>query len=379
MIAAALVIAGCGTSGSSSGSASSVTVSGNTLHIYLSIPAALSSDPAAQDLVHAEELAFFAHHGEVKDFKLALLPLQSNKVSDSARTAIQDTDAIAYLGELAPGHSDQTVGITNAVDLLQISPTDTALELSQATPVVKGSPQTYFEAWGTYGRTFVRMVPTSAQEAGALVSKMVALKLHSVYVQHDSSDYGRALALEVAEVAAHAGLTLTTHRAAADAIFYGTDSPKLAAGYFTAAAASDPRAKLFGSSALNSGLFKPRLSAALIKNLYVTVPGFMPGALSPAGRAFQSAFTARYHHAPNVEAIFGYEAMSQLLAVLREAGKSANVRGTVVKDFLRSSRSGSVLGSYRIDSAGDTSLTAFVIEQLRGGRLVPVSAAPTAG
>jgi hypothetical protein len=35
-----------------------------------------------------------------------------------------------------------------------------------------------------------------------------------------------------------------------------------------------------------------------------------------------------------------------------------------------------VLGSYSIDSYGNTSLDAFVFAQLRGGKLVPFAAAP---
>ena len=35
--------------------------------------------------------------------------------------------AIAYLGEVDPGLSSQSLGITNAQDLLQVSPTDTDL------------------------------------------------------------------------------------------------------------------------------------------------------------------------------------------------------------------------------------------------------------
>ncbi len=74
------------------------------------------------------------------------------KLSDNARAAIIDSSSIAYLGEVAPGTSDQTVGITNALALLQVSPTDNALELSAHTPAVSGSPHSYYEQWGTYGQ-----------------------------------------------------------------------------------------------------------------------------------------------------------------------------------------------------------------------------------
>jgi branched-chain amino acid transport system substrate-binding protein len=69
--------------------------------------------------------------------------------------------------------------------------------------------------------------------------------------------------------------------------------------------------------------------------------------------------------------------MSALLNALKQAGRGANDRTTVVKDFLKLRERSSVLGSYSIDGAGDTSLKGFVIARLRGGELVPFAAAPS--
>lgn len=371
-VAAALAVAGCSQASSSS---SAITVTGHRLDIYMSEPANLKSDPVAQDVIDAEELAFRQHAGEVTDYKVFLAPVSSAKVSDTARQAIQDIAAIAYLGELAPGASDQTAGITNAVDLLQVSPTDTALELSQHTPAVKGSPQSYFESWGSYGRTFARMVPTSAQEASAQVAEMKSLGVASLFIADDSSDYGRALADALTSDATSAGITISKTMSTAAGIFYAGVSPTLAASFFKTAATQDPSAELFGPSSLNSAAFTGAVGS--LNHLYVTIPGFMPRQLNAAGQAFERAFKTRYGHTPNVEAIFGYEAMTRLLAVIKGAGKGANNRATVVSDFLKASASDSALGSYKINSAGNTSLDSFVIARLRHGALVPFKAAPT--
>ncbi len=66
--------------------------------------------------------------------------------SDNARSAIEDSSAIAYIGEPEPGLSANSIGITNAQDLLQVSPTDTAPELTRSTPAVKGAPRSYYES-----------------------------------------------------------------------------------------------------------------------------------------------------------------------------------------------------------------------------------------
>ncbi len=119
---------------------------------------------------------------------------------------------------------------------------------------------------------------------------------------------------------------------------------------------------------------RPRSSSTLVssvRNLYISTPGFLKADLNPAGSAFATTFDATYGHAPDPQAIFGYEAMSAVLAVLKEAGTSANNRTTVVHDFFSIKNRQSVLGTYSINSNGDTSIAPFVFSRLQSGQLVP--------
>jgi branched-chain amino acid transport system substrate-binding protein len=374
---AALAIAGCGTTGSGSSSSSSpVTVSGGTLSIYLSEPHDLRTDAAAQDIVRAEQMAFAAHRSEVSDYKLQLEPVGAKTVTDNARSAIVDPTTIAYVGEIAPGASDDTAGITNALGLLQVSPTDNALELSDVTPAVSGGPKSFFESWSTYGRTFARVVPSGSEEAKALVAEMKASGVTRLDMADDGSVYGRAIADAVRSDARAAGLTIDDNVSeAVNGYFYGVKSPAAAAKFFNHIASVAPTAKLFGPSSLNSSAFTSALSAS-VHNLYVSIPGFMPKDLPTAGKSFVSAFKRASGHAPNVEAIFGYEAMAALLSALKAEGKKANDRTDVVTAFMKQHVAGSVLGNYSFPSAGNTSLNAFVFARMRGGKLVPFAAAP---
>jgi len=366
----AAVVAGCSASGSGS-SSSAVIASGHTLTIVLSEPR--GSNPVAQDVIDAEKLAYRQESHQVSRYRLQLLPSRLRVLSDNARFAIEHSDAIAYLGEIAPGASEQTVGITNAQQLLQVSPTDTALELGQATSAVPGSPTHFFESWGTYGRTFGRVVPTSSQEAKAVVAQIGAMHLRSVYVADDGSNYGRSIAAAVRTDAHTASIHLAGSESDAAAIFYGAQSPAAGARFFDAAAMSAPNARLFGSSSLDTPAFVSALSSA-VKNLYVSAPGIMPSALNAAGRSFKSDFARAFGHQPTAQAIFGYAAMSAVLHVLTEAGAAANNRRTVARDFMRLRMTSSVLGPFDIDSAGNTSLNAFVLNRLSAGALVPFRA-----
>ena len=280
-------VAGCTSSGSAN---SSVTVSGNVLTIYVS--AAPTDQPqVAQDVLDAEQLAFSQSSHAVGGRTIRMLTVRGSTISAQARTVIQDTSSIAYLGEIVPGSSYASLGITNALDILQVTPTDTALELTQATPAVANAPDGYYESLSTYGRTFARVVPTSGDEAKAQVQEMQALGVSKLYVASDGSDYGAAIANAVTHDVG-GGITLVSGAAAADGVFYGSASPAVAARFFNRVAGSNPSAKLFGPSALDAPAFVSALSPA-VRNLYVSVPGFLKADLTPAGTDVRLAVHAR--------------------------------------------------------------------------------------
>ena len=376
LAAAASLIAGCAAAGSSS-----ITASGKSLTVYLSAPTGAAANPEAQDVLAAEQLAFAQKQNEVGGFQLKLVTLRGAKLSDHARAAINDTHAIAYIGELTPGDSTDSVGITNAEDLLQVSPTDTALELTQSTPAVSGAPGRYYESLKTYGRTFARVVPNTVQEAAALAQEMTSLGVKRLYVTDDGSSYGKAVAQAVRGRAPSAAITVASNATDADAAFIGAADAGFAARTFTRLAAANPALKLFGPSALEGPALTSALSAAPAKlNLVISSPGFLARDLNPTGQSFVSGFTAAYGHAPARQAIFGYEAVAALLDVLHQAGTQANNRATVVKNFFAIRNRASALGTYSINPAtGDTSLNAFVFSRLRAGVLVPFKSTPAAG
>jgi branched-chain amino acid transport system substrate-binding protein len=286
---------------------------------------------------------------------------------------VEDKSAIAYLGELVPGTSQDSVEITNEVGLLQVSPTDTAAYLTQAVPVVGGSPTTFYPSRSTYHETFARVVPSSVQEAKAITAEMHALSLTKLYIADDGTAYGATTAAEVRSDAASQGLSVVSAPAGADTVFYGANTTARATRALNQAAAASPTAKLFAPSALYSDAFAAGLSAAAQKNLYVSSPGYAKGSLNPAGSQFVTAFQSAYGHAPAPGAIYGYEAMSAVLAVLKQAGADAGTRSVVVADFQGLHNRQSVLGTYSL-SSGDPNLASFVFGRPRGGGLVATPA-----
>lgn len=362
------LVAGC------TAASSSQTVTGKTLYIYVSAPEAAATNTAFQDVLYAEKLAFNQLQGSVTAFKLTLVPVVADKLSDNARAAIVNTNTIAYVGELAPGSSADSIGITNAQDVLQVSPTDTAAELTQSTPAIPGAPSRYYESLSTYNRTFARVVPTTAVEAKDVIAEMQSLRVKRLYVTGDGSEYGRTIAQEVTADASPS-IVVVHSPAGAEATFYAGSSPSGATTTLNQAIAANPKVKLFVPSALAYPGFVSQLSTGVQRNLVVSMPGFLPAALDAAGKKFVSDFKKTYGHTPATQAIFGYAAMSALIDVIAQSGTSANNRGTVVHKFLAISNMPSVLGPLSVNGSGDTNVSAFVFGRVKAGKLVPFKAA----
>ncbi len=372
-VAVAALIAGCSASGSSGSSSSgSVVAKGTTLVIYLSAPPA--ADPVQKQVLDAEQLACQQLTGSISGTSLSVKceTASGGEVSDNARTAIQNESAIAYIGEIQPGGSEQTLGITNALDLPQVSPTDTAVELTHAVSAVPGSPGKYYEAAGTYGHTFARISPTSAQEATAQVDEMKRLGVKTLYVAPgDGSDYAKALDAAVRADAGSAGLQTSTSASGADAIFYAGDSVSAADHFATGASSTGASAKLFLPSAL-AGVNFASGGWSSFHAIYVS----QPGVGTTSDKSFVSAFKSKYGAAPGPQAAFGFAAIQAVVHALHTAGSSATNRTTVLRDLHKLSGLSTAVGPVSIDSAGDSSLgpTDFVFSRLRGGSLVPLRA-----
>ena len=178
-VAVAAVLAGCGTTSNSTTTAA--TGPGGTLTVYASAP----TDQA--DVYSGEKLALTQLGDKVGRFTIALKPLPAadspKQITTNARTAIADTSTIAYLGEGVPGTSGYSVPITNELGVMQVSPTDNAIELVDGSPVLPESRKSlFYPSQSTYGYTFGRVVPSAEKEAQALVAEMQTLKVTKLYV-----------------------------------------------------------------------------------------------------------------------------------------------------------------------------------------------------
>ena len=330
-----------------------LAVTGKTLRVYSSVP----NTPVGNDVFDAEKLALDKAGPQIGSFTVELRRLYESSTKDitnNARAAIKDNNTIAYLGEVAAGTSeDGSVEITNQIGLLQVSPTDNALELTQSTPAVPGAPNTFYPSKKSFSYTFARVVPSTAVEAQVQVAEMHKLKVNQLWIENDGSPYGRAIARAVQDDAT-GKVTLAQSATAADAVFLGARDPVKAAVMLNGLSGK----QLFVPSALYDPTFASKFST-----IHISVPGKVVPSLKLGPN-------------PAPQAVFGYIAMKALLTDLHNQGGNANKLASVVDGFRSLSGQSSPLGTYSINQNGDTSLgpAAFAIEHLRGTKLVAIQA-----
>ena len=253
--------------------------------------------------------------------------------------------------------------------LLQVSPTDTALELGQTTGAqFPGAPQSFFESWSTNGRTFGRVVPTSAQEAKVLVAKMKIRWGPRACSSRTTAATTAGPSPRRWEEPMLCALAQGERVAVgAGAMFYGAQSPGGGTqNSSTRAARTAPQALLFGSSSLDSATV-PR-GAVTGRQAPVRVGARGPdGQRTRSRRAGGSCRRSQRQSATSraSQAIFGYAAMSAVLHVPRPGRDHGQQPADCGPRFHRKLKmTSSVLGPFTIDSSGNTSLDSFVINHV---------------
>lgn len=399
-LALGLAVSGCG----DVGEAVERPVRGPQLVVYSSAPLSGPDGRVGNDVVRGQRLALAHHGGHVGRFRVRLVALDANRpaaeadakavdprqISENARLAADDPRAIAYLGELRSGSSAISIPILNAAGLLGVSPLDTALGLTTASTAITGSPERYYPNVERVGRTFARLVPSDRVQAAVQLRAMADAGVRKLVLLTDEDAPGLALASAIEEAARTHGVTVLgveqvdahadEHADLVERVLLGKPDAVLYAGGVRDAAvlvwrelaAAAPQLRLYAPGALADGLFAARVASAEAAT-YVTRPVLGLRAYPRAARGFVREFTTRYGERPALEALYGYEAMRAVLLAIERAERATAGdslrRGDVVRAFFAEEGRDGLLGPYRIDARGDTSLRRWGLYRLLDGRL----------
>ncbi|HEY3728415.1 MAG TPA: branched-chain amino acid ABC transporter substrate-binding protein [Solirubrobacteraceae bacterium] len=397
LAAAVTLLSGCG----SHGATQQQTISGSTLTVYVSVPLNGASAISGRAVVDGADLALDGIHARIGRYRIVLRELDDatpqrgawdpGQTTLNVRQAVLDKTTIGYIGEFNSGASAVSIPLLNRAGIPQISPSATAVGLTDGGPAASpGEPQKYYP---TGVRTFARVVPNDSVQAAVQAKIQKAAGCRRSYVLDDGEVDGRDAAESFEVAAKSAGLDVVGTQefearatdytslarslvpTGADCVLVSAITDSHAVLVVKQVAAALPAAMIFGSAGLAESTFTdPNLGGipiALDPRVTITVATLDPSAYPPAGRRFFELYAHRYGSAQPY-AIYGYAAMSLMLdAVARatdhgsEPAALSKVRAAIFATHDRPS----VLGQYSVDSQGDTSIDRYGVYRLRDGRL----------
>ncbi|MDP9345414.1 MAG: branched-chain amino acid ABC transporter substrate-binding protein [Actinomycetota bacterium] len=394
MAALAFTVAACGSSGGSSGGSKSS--GGKSLTIYSSLPLQGDSRPQSESVVNGEKLALQEAGGKVGKFTIKYVSLDDataatgawdpGQASANARKAAQDSSTIVYLGEFNSGATAISLPILNESNTLMISPSNTAYGLTKSgAGADKGEPDKYYPSGK---RTYGRVVPIDNIQGAAQAAYQKDNGCTKTYILNDKQVYGTGVATQVVAHAKALGLPTVGNdgidtkaanfrtlaqkikSSGADCMFFGGITTSKGVQVFKDVNAVNPKMKLFGPDGVAESPFFTKLGSKVEKQTFVTNPTLDPKLYPPSGQAFFKTFKQKYGVEAEPYAIYGYEAMKVALLAIQNAGDKGNDKQAVIDAFFKIKDRASVLGKYSIDPDGDTTLSDYGADRVKGGKLV---------
>jgi branched-chain amino acid transport system substrate-binding protein len=389
LAALATPLTGCG----SVLSASETT--GNQLTIYSSLPLEGPSAAVARQIEGGEKLALSDAGGHVGLLKVSYVSLDDvnpvtgkpspGESATAAKQAAQDTSTIAYLGDYGSEATAISLPIINEAGILQVSPASPYVGLTSAEDAGQDEPGRFYPSGK---RNFARLQPGDQVQAQAQARLMHGLGLHDVYVLDDQDPFEMPLATIVAQDAEQAGVKVSAHESVplpaeansagliekilaskAQAVFLAAGAGPGPVGLWRKLHAADPRLLLLGSSSLASEAFTSQLGSSAGVT-YLTSPLLGESLYPPSAQKVLARYRHIFHGEAGPSVLYGYEAMSGVLEAIHHAGPLGNNRPDVIKAFMTTHDHDSVIGRYSVQSDGETTITTYGVDRVRGGRPV---------
>jgi len=307
------------------------------------------------------------------------------KCTANGQAYAADKTVVGVVGTFNSGCAKLIIPILNrAGPLGMVSPANTYPGLTHvAKPITAaGEPGIYYP---TGKRNYARVVATDDFQGPADALLLKQLHKTSVYILNDNQTYGKGVALAVQGAAKKLGIAVKGFEAwdpkassyeavasrikqsGAQAVFLGgivcNNGGKLV---------KDLRAGLgTGVTLVGPDGFTP--VSAVVKGagsdaegMYVSVAGYPNEKLGAAGKAFVKNFGTFQHQATvDPYAVYAAQAAQVLLNAI---AKSDGTRAGVNAQIFKTSVSGGILGTFKIDKNGDTTLKGITIYKITGGK-----------
>jgi branched-chain amino acid transport system substrate-binding protein len=397
LLAVLAILSGCG----SKDAQPTQRIRGTTLTVYVSVPLLGPSRVSGEAVVDGAQLALSQLRDRIGRYRIELRALNDatakrqgwdpGQTTIAVRTAVLDQSTIGYVGELNSGASAVSIPPLNRAGIPQVSPTSSAVGLtSDVAGANPGEPQKYYP---TGIRTFARVVPNDSVQAIAQIRVQETMGCTKVYVLDDGEVDGADAASSYEVVARSSGMRVvgiqafprnaTSYQPLAkgvaqtrpNCILLAADTESGAVLLTTQLVAAMPGVRIFGTAGLaESTFFNPLqggIPLSVDPRVILTAPTLALTDYPASARAFTAAYERAYGP-PEPDSILGYEAMSLMLNAITRAtdhGTIDAVRSRVRAALFATRDRHSVLGTYSIDSDGDTTLRRYGVYTIDAGQL----------
>ncbi|HVZ23954.1 MAG TPA: branched-chain amino acid ABC transporter substrate-binding protein [Vicinamibacterales bacterium] len=312
----------------------------------------------------------------------------SGKCATNARLYATNTSVMAVVGTFNSGCAKIEIPILNRAHpgpLLEVSPANTNVGITKKWD--PGEPQKYYP---TGVRNYARVVATDDIQGPADAMWSKALGFKKVFVLNDKQTYGFGVAKTYQAAAKKLGLTVvgfqgwdakassyealanTIKASGAQAVFLGGIACNNGAKLMQDIKSVDPKIQI----QTPDGFSDPNANGPVGNGAYISVAGEPPSALTGFGATFVKSFGKSIGATPNPYAAYGAQAM---LVALQAVATRPGDRAAITRSVFGLHVTNGVLGTFTINSAGDTSLTPITIYKQVGKNLKPVKTlTPTA-
>jgi branched-chain amino acid transport system substrate-binding protein len=315
----------------------------------------------------------------------------------NARRAADDPSTIGFIGAYNSAISKVEIPILNRAGIAQVSPSNTYNGLTVGGPGSEpGEPDKYYP---TGRRTYARVQPNDVVQGAALATAALEAKCSSIEIFNSKTVYSSGLAATTSRAAERLGIRVRANRSydpraanyrslarrvKAPCVVQTGEIESNAVQLLKDVGAARRKARLFGGDGTALDETARTLPRSVASRFRCTIAALAPKAFPPPGQQFFARYSSRYNEKyPDPYAIYGYESMALLLDAIERASapppsggpyQDPNARGQVTREkvvaelFAARDRDG-VLGRYRIDANGDTTLTDYGLYRVASKRL----------
>jgi branched-chain amino acid transport system substrate-binding protein len=306
----------------------------------------------------------------------AFLPQQIKK---NAETAARNDKTAVYIGDFSSSASIESIPILSRDGVPQIAPTSTRVGLTVGDSLSDiDEPERYYRG-GL--RNFVRVIPNDDVQAAALGALMRQDRCGKLATVYDGSDYSQGLSVLMRLIGPprsfsedvrprerntrYEELAAEAKSRGVDCFLYmGADNPNTF-GIFDAFAHALPKARLYGTDGVSASSLTE--SDGNLGEFADRVKLMTPPRDLNRDNEFRRKFARAYDGAfPDSYAIYGYEATRLALDAIKASGSGK--QADILEQLASGKDRDSPLGTYSIDSSGDTSLVDYDVLTFHVGK-----------